>query len=42
MPVNNIVRSFFMLGLDLLRNYFLLSLEQGMGHNSAIALHIAK
>jgi hypothetical protein len=32
--VNNIVRSFFMLGLDLLRNYFLSGFEQGRGHNA--------
>jgi len=36
MPVNNIVRSFFMLGPDLLRNYFLLDLEQGRGHSAII------
>jgi hypothetical protein len=29
---NNSVKSFFMLGLDLLGNYFLFSWEQGMGH----------
>jgi uncharacterized protein YqhQ len=40
--VNSITKSFFMLGLDLLRNYFLLCGEQGMGHFSAIALNIAK
>jgi hypothetical protein len=30
--MNNSVRSFFMLGLDLLGNYFLPGWEQGMGH----------
>jgi hypothetical protein len=39
--VNNSIRSFFMLGLDLLRNYFHLCQEQGTGHFSAIALDIA-
>jgi hypothetical protein len=40
--VNNSVSSFFMLGLDLLRDYFPLCMEQGMGHFSAIALEIVK
>jgi hypothetical protein len=40
--VNNSIKSFFMLGLDLLRNYFLFCWEQGMGHFPAIALDIAK
>ena len=40
--MNNSVKSFFMLGLDLLMNFFLLYIEQGMGHFSAIALDSAK
>jgi integral membrane sensor domain MASE1 len=38
MLVNNIVRSFFMLGLDLLRNYFLFGFEQCRGHNAIICV----
>ena len=40
--VNSIIKSFFMLGLDLLMNFFLFCLEQGVGHFSAIALDSAK
>ena len=40
--VNNSVKSFFMLGLDLLMNFFLFCFEQGVGHFSAIALDSAK
>ena len=40
--VNNITKSFFMLGLDLLMNYLLLCYEQGVGHFPAITLDIAK
>ena len=34
--LNNTVKSFFMLGLDLLMNFFHLWMEQGNGHFSAI------
>jgi parvulin-like peptidyl-prolyl isomerase len=37
--VNNIAKSFFISGLDLLRDYFLLSLQQVMGHLSRKALN---
>ena len=40
--VNSSTMSFFMLGLDLLMNFFLFCLEQGVGHFSAIALDSAK
>ena len=40
--VNSIIKSFFMLGLDLLMNFFLFCLEQDVGHFSAIALDSAK
>jgi hypothetical protein len=40
--VNNSVKSFFMLGLDLLMNFFPLYFEQGLGHFSAIALDSPK
>jgi hypothetical protein len=40
--VNNITKSFFMLGLDLLMNYLLSCCEQGVGHFSAITLDSAK
>ena len=40
--VNNITKSFFMLGLDLLMNLLLFSFKQGVGHFSAIALDSAK
>jgi hypothetical protein len=40
--VNSIIKSFFMLGLDLLMNFFRFCLEQGVGHFSAIALDSAK
>jgi hypothetical protein len=40
--VNSITKSFFMLGLDLLMNFFLFWFEQGMGHFSANALGGAK
>jgi len=39
--MNNSVKSFFMLGLDLLMNFFLLCIEQGVGHFSANALDSA-
>jgi len=38
--VNSSVKSFFMLGLDLLKNYFHFFREQGMGHLGTIAMHI--
>ena len=40
--VNSNTKSFFMLGLDLLMNFFLFWFEQGVGHFSAIALDRAK
>ena len=40
--VNNITKSFFMLGLDLLMIFLRSFGEQGMGHFSSIALDIAK
>ena len=40
--MNNSVKSFFMLGLDLLMNFFPLSFEHGVGHFSTIALDSAK
>ena len=40
--VNSSVKSFFMLGLDLLKDYFHFFYEQGMGHIDTFALHIAK
>jgi len=40
--VNSIIKSFFMLGLDLLMNFFPLSYEQGLGHFPAITLDSAK
>jgi hypothetical protein len=40
--VNSNIKSFFMLGLDLLMNFFLFWFEQGVGHFSAIALDRAK
>ncbi len=40
--VNNSVKSFFMLGLDLLMDFFLFCFKQRVGHFSAIALDIAK
>jgi hypothetical protein len=40
--MNNSVKSFFMLGLDLLMNFFPLCFEQGLGHFSTIALDSAK
>jgi hypothetical protein len=40
--VNNITNSFFMLGLDLLMNYLLLSCEQDVGHFPTITQDIAK
>jgi hypothetical protein len=40
--VKSSVKSFFMLGLDLLKDYFHCSSEQGMGHIATITLDIAK
>jgi hypothetical protein len=40
--VNSIIKSFFMLGLDLLMNFLLFCIRQGVGHVSAIALDSAK
>ena len=40
--VNNITKSFFMLGLDLLINFFHLYFQQGDGHFSAITLDSSK
>ena len=40
--VNSITKSFFMLGLDLLMNFFHLYFEQGVGHFCAIPLDSAK
>ena len=40
--VNSSTMSFFMLGLDLLMNFFPLSFEHGVGHFSTIALDSAK
>jgi len=40
--INNSVKSFFMLGLDLLMNFFLFCIEQGVGHFSVNALDSAK
>lgn len=40
--VNSSVKSFFISGLDLLKDYFHCSSEQGMGHIATIALKIAK
>jgi len=42
MPANNIDKSFFMLGLDLLKNYFRLGSEQGGCHTVPFALNIYK
>ena len=39
---NNIVKSFFILGLDLPMNFLRLCLMQGMGHFCGIALHVTK
>jgi len=36
MAVNNITRSFFMLGLDLLKSYFLFPRQQAVGHFAII------
>jgi hypothetical protein len=40
--VNSNTKSFFMLSLDLLMNFFLFCLEQGGGHFSTITLDSAK
>jgi len=40
--VNSTAKSFFMLGLDLLMNFFLFYVEQGVGHFSPNALDSAK
>jgi uncharacterized membrane protein len=39
--VNSITKSFFMLGLDLLKNFFHFCFEQGVGHFYAIPLDSA-
>jgi hypothetical protein len=40
--VNSIIKSFFMLGLDLLMNFLLFCFRQGVGHSCAIALDSGK
>jgi hypothetical protein len=40
--VNSIIKSFFMLGLDLLMDFFPFAIEQGLGHFSAITPDTAK